>query len=93
MRQPRHWIRESERYIQNGFRADYENQTTLVIAHRLSTIKRANKIMVINQGRIVEQGNSSAIIGLRWPLCQLYRVQKLSVDNEEVIALMSSDDR
>src|SRR3546814_16897921 len=50
-------FRSSEQYIQVALEQVMKNRTTLVIAHRLSTIKRANKIVVMNQGRVVEQGD------------------------------------
>ncbi|HCL24472.1 MAG TPA: lipid A export permease/ATP-binding protein MsbA, partial [Halomonas sp.] len=47
---------ESERYIQKALEHVCEGRTTLVIAHRLSTIERADRILVMDQGRIIEQG-------------------------------------
>ena len=76
---------ESERYIQKALEQVMETRTTLVIAHRLSTIKRANKIIVLHQGRVVEQGNHSQLLALDGHYAQLYRVQKLGVENEEVV--------
>ncbi|MDZ7686566.1 MAG: ATP-binding cassette domain-containing protein [Gammaproteobacteria bacterium] len=45
---------ESERYIQRALEAVAEGRTTFVIAHRLSTIEKADRIFVIDDGRIVE---------------------------------------
>jgi subfamily B ATP-binding cassette protein MsbA len=47
---------ESERYIQQALETLTRNRTTLIIAHRLSTIENADRILVIDGGRIVEQG-------------------------------------
>ena len=47
---------ESERYIQDSLGILMNNRTTLVIAHRLSTIQKADQILVIEEGIIVEQG-------------------------------------
>lgn len=47
---------ESETLVQNALNKLMENRTSVVIAHRLSTIKNADKIIVLNQGKIVEQG-------------------------------------
>ncbi len=47
---------ESERQVQTALTTLMENRTTLVIAHRLSTIERADCILVLNHGRIIEQG-------------------------------------
>lgn len=77
---------ESERYIQVALEQIMQTRTTLVIAHRLSTIKRANKIIVMNQGHVVEQGTHQQLLDLDGHYAQLYRVQKLGVDQEEVIA-------
>ena len=48
---------ESESYIQHAMEHLMENRTTLVIAHRLSTIEHADHILVMDQGKIVEQGS------------------------------------
>ncbi|KTC87595.1 MULTISPECIES: lipid A export permease/ATP-binding protein MsbA [Legionella] len=77
---------ESERYIQVALEQIMQTRTTLVIAHRLSTIKRANKIVVMNQGHVVEQGSHQQLLDLDGHYAQLYRVQKLGVEHEEVIA-------
>lgn len=77
---------ESERYIQAALEQVMKTRTTLVIAHRLSTIKRAHKIIVLNHGQVVEQGNHSQLLDLDGHYAQLYRVQKLSTENEEVMA-------
>ncbi len=47
---------ESERLVQQGLQAAMRGRTTLIIAHRLSTVQRADRIVVLEQGRIVEQG-------------------------------------
>ncbi|MBA2709531.1 MAG: lipid A export permease/ATP-binding protein MsbA [Tatlockia sp.] len=76
---------ESERYIQKALEQIMQTKTTLVIAHRLSTIQRANKIVVMNQGRIVEQGTHQQLLALKGRYSQLHHVQKFSV-NEEALA-------
>ena len=48
---------ESELVVQSAIEKLIVNRTTIIIAHRLSTIEGANKIFVIDDGRIVEQGN------------------------------------
>ena len=53
---------ESEEKVQNAVINLTKNKTTLVIAHRLSTIVRANKIIVMNQGKIVETGTHGELI-------------------------------
>ena len=53
---------ESEEKVQNAITNLTKNKTTLVIAHRLSTIMRANKIIVVNQGRIAEIGTHNHLL-------------------------------
>ncbi|AHE67735.1 lipid A export permease/ATP-binding protein MsbA [Legionella oakridgensis] len=74
---------ESEQYIQAALEKVMKNRTTLVIAHRLSTIQRANKIVVMHQGRVVEQGTHQQLLALDGHYAQLYKVQKLGIKNEE----------
>lgn len=76
---------ESEYYIQAALERIMQTRTTLVIAHRLSTIKRAHKIIVMNQGTIVEQGTHAELLALGGHYKQLYRLQKLGVKKEAVI--------
>lgn len=76
---------ESESFIQAALEQVMKTRTTLVIAHRLSTIKRANKIIVMNQGRIVEQGTHTQLLSLNGHYAQLYQTQKLNTENEEAI--------
>ncbi|MCP4769229.1 MAG: lipid A export permease/ATP-binding protein MsbA [Gammaproteobacteria bacterium] len=53
---------ESERYIQYAMEHLMENRTTLVIAHRLSTIEHADHILVMDQGKIMEQGTHAQLL-------------------------------
>lgn len=53
---------ESEKLVQNALNDLMKNRTSIIIAHRLSTIQHADKIVVIEQGRIVEQGSHSELI-------------------------------
>ncbi len=54
---------ESERLVQDALEQLMENRTTLVIAHRLSTVRAADRIVVMEDGRIVEQGNHAELAG------------------------------
>ena len=47
---------ESETLVQEGLNAAMQGRTTLIIAHRLATVKKVNRVIVLNQGRIVETG-------------------------------------
>lgn len=53
---------ESERLVQEALLNLMQNRTTLVIAHRLSTIERADQILVLDQGRIIESGTHESLI-------------------------------
>jgi ATP-binding cassette, subfamily B, bacterial MsbA len=55
---------ESEQLVQDALTQLMRNRTTLVIAHRLSTIQHADKILVIQNGRIVEEGNHQSLLEL-----------------------------
>lgn len=77
---------ESERYIQAALEHVMKNRTTLVIAHRLSTIKRADNIIVLQHGRVVEQGTHDQLFALGGHYAQLYQGQQFTVAHEEVTA-------
>jgi subfamily B ATP-binding cassette protein MsbA len=77
---------ESEQYIQAALEQVMKNRTTLVIAHRLSTIKKVHKIIVMQQGRVVEQGTHQELLDLNGHYTQLYKVQQLGMVHEEAIA-------
>ncbi|AKS42190.1 lipid A export permease/ATP-binding protein MsbA [Wenzhouxiangella marina] len=53
---------ESERKVQQALEALMANRTSLVIAHRLATVKRADRVVVLDQGRIVEQGSHEELL-------------------------------
>jgi ABC-type multidrug transport system fused ATPase/permease subunit len=53
---------ESERLIQEAFWKAARNKTTIIIAHRLSTVVKADKIVVIENGRVVEEGSHRALV-------------------------------
>ena len=52
-----------------------KDRTVLVIAHRLSTIQNADTIVVINEGRIVEQGNHAQLLSKNGAYATLYNAQ------------------
>lgn len=66
---------ESEKFIQASLENLMHNRTTLVIAHRLSTIEKADRIMVLEQGRIVESGKHAELLALNKQYAALYRMQ------------------
>ena len=66
---------QSERRIQDALNVLMKNRTTLVIAHRLSTVERADKIIVLDAGKIVESGTHSALLAKDVGYAALYRMQ------------------
>ncbi len=65
----------SERRIQDALNALMENRTTLVIAHRLSTVEKADRIIVLDAGRIVESGTHAELLTQQGHYAALYRMQ------------------
>ena len=66
---------ESERHIQAAMEEVMKGRTTFIIAHRLSTIENADRIVVIDQGRIIEDGNHRELIARNGAYAQLYKIQ------------------
>jgi subfamily B ATP-binding cassette protein MsbA len=66
---------ESERLVQAGLDALMRGRTTIVIAHRLSTIERADRIVVLEQGRVVESGTHAQLLSRDGVYAKLYRIQ------------------
>jgi subfamily B ATP-binding cassette protein MsbA len=66
---------ESEMYIQESLQGLMKGRTTFVIAHRLSTIRRADQILVIEDGQIVERGSHEDLIKKEGRYYQLYTYQ------------------
>ncbi len=66
---------ESEALIQEGLAALMKGRTTFIIAHRLSTIRSADRILVLEQGRIVERGTHQELLSKRGRYFELYTRQ------------------
>jgi len=66
---------ESERLVQDAIRRLMRGRTTLVIAHRLSTVRDADKIVVMEAGRIIETGPHEALVARGGTYARLHRLQ------------------
>lgn len=66
---------ESEHAVQAALETLMKGKTTLCIAHRLSTIQRADLIVVMDQGRIIEQGQHAELLALKGQYARLYSLQ------------------
>ncbi|MBD0389138.1 MAG: ABC transporter ATP-binding protein, partial [Nostoc sp. C3-bin3] len=65
----------SERLIQDSLEKLSVGKTVIAIAHRLSTISKADKVVVLEQGRIVEQGNYKELLDLKGKLWKYHQMQ------------------
>ncbi len=66
---------ESERLVQDALQKLMPDRTTLVIAHRLSTIEHADQVLVLDQGRLVEQGTHAQLLARDGLYAHLHRMQ------------------
>lgn len=81
----------TELQIQKALRRLLEGRTGLVIAHRLATIRNADRILVLQQGRLIEQGDHDTLIGQGGLYAQLYQLNFASFD--DLPERLSGDDR
>ncbi|OHC82249.1 MAG: lipid A export permease/ATP-binding protein MsbA [Sideroxydans sp. RIFOXYB12_FULL_59_6] len=77
---------ESERYVQAALELLMRGRTTLVIAHRLSTIEKADRIVVLSKGQIVEAGTHAELLAKDGAYAQLHRTQFGGAGIQEISA-------
>jgi len=66
---------ESERMVQAALESAMQGRTTLVIAHRLATVQKADRIVVLDHGRVVEQGTHNALVAANGTYARLAALQ------------------
>ncbi|KXH37252.1 ATP-binding cassette sub-family B member 5 [Colletotrichum simmondsii] len=71
----------AEGIVQKALDSASKNRTTIVIAHKLATIRNADNIVVMNKGRIVEQGSHSDLVAAGGTYTKLVQAQNLSIDH------------
>ena len=70
-----HLDSRSEALIQEALETLMVGRTAIVIAHRLSTVRKADQILVLDEGRIVERGDHDTLVGAGGLFAELYRTQ------------------
>jgi ABC-type multidrug transport system fused ATPase/permease subunit len=66
---------EGEKLVQSAIERVMEHRTVLVIAHRLSTIRRADRIVVLEQGRIIEEGDHQQLVSKKGAYATMVAMQ------------------
>jgi ATP-binding cassette subfamily B protein len=79
---------ETEHMIQRALDALLENRTTFVIAQRLSTVKKADRIIVLDRGRIAEEGDHETLLARGGLYAQIYQMQ--FKDQEQTLSLVAA---
>lgn len=69
---------ETEKLIQDAINNLIRGRTTLMIAHRLSTLRKANKIIVVDKGNIIEFGSPEELMALKGKYYKLIQIQSMS---------------
>ena len=74
---------ETENQIQTAIERLISGRTTLMIAHRLSTLRKANKIIVVDNGKIIECGSHDELMALKGKFYRLIKIQSMSEEVEK----------
>ena len=75
---------ETEHLIQEAIDRLIEGKTTLMIAHRLSTLKRATRIIVVDNGKIIENGSPEELMAKKGKYYKLVKIQTMASDAEKM---------
>ena len=75
---------ETEHLIQEAIDRLIAGKTTLMIAHRLSTLKRANRIIVVDDGKIIENGSPEELMAMKGKYYKLVQIQSMTADAERM---------
>ena len=75
---------ETEHLIQDAIDKLIEGKTTLMIAHRLSTLKRANRIIVVDDGKIIENGTPEELMAKKGKYYKLVMIQSMAAESEKM---------
>ncbi|HMW18127.1 MAG TPA: ABC transporter ATP-binding protein [Accumulibacter sp.] len=81
----------TEKEIQKALDNLVRGRTTIAIAHRLSTLRDANRLVVLDRGRVVEVGGHEQLMAEEGHYYRLYQAQARNVDTEDQLRLISSD--
>ena len=79
---------ESETLVQKALDGLMARRTTLVIAHRLATVLKADRILVMDEGRIVEEGTHQSLIAKGGLYARLARLQFHDIDGEQGVSAL-----
>ncbi|MFA5511576.1 MAG: ABC transporter ATP-binding protein [Candidatus Kapaibacterium sp.] len=74
----------TEDYIVNELKKFMKNRTTLIISHRLSTLKHADNIIVLDAGKIIEQGNHEELMQINGKYAEIYKLQQIADELDQL---------
>ena len=75
----------TERRIQQGIESMLAGRTAFIIAHRLSTLRRADRLVVLDRGQVVEVGAHEELMAREGAYFRLYQAQARNVDTEDML--------